>query len=160
MPEDVPMLDLWHIRHQRSAEWSPLDHIDKYLNYWLRRRLNKEVRNRLRAECPRPTMSHKVTNTHDFDTYMSNYMTTQGVYPRKGIKKGLKSDQDKLLDIVGPLTQALVLTDKAICQGCPLDPLIMWNWLQHCIYLLGIENPSLSSEHRRAVLLRIDPQLN
>lgn len=40
-PEGVPMLDLWLIHHPRSAEWSPPDHIDKYLTTWLRCLLDK-----------------------------------------------------------------------------------------------------------------------
>lgn len=158
-PEGIPMLVPRLIHHPRLVEWSPPDHINKYLTYWLRRLLDKEVHNRLRTECPRPIVSPKVTNTPDFDTFMSNYMLQQGRDPCKGIEKGLKSAQDKLLDVAGPLTQTLVLTDEAISQGSPLDPLIMWDWLQRFICPLGNATTSLSSKHRRTALLRFNPEL-
>lgn len=115
------MLDLRHIQHPRRMV--PRDHIDQYLTYWLRRPLDKEVCNKLRVECPTTSVSHKVSHTPEFDTLMSNYMIKQGRDPRKGIKKGLKNVQDKLLDESGPLTQALVLTDEALSQGTALDPI-------------------------------------
>lgn len=83
------------IHHPRSTKLSPPDHIDQYLTYWLRKPLDKEVRNKLRAECPRPTIAHKATNTPEFDSYMSTYMAKRGRDPRKGIKKDLKSTHDK-----------------------------------------------------------------
>lgn len=77
-PEGVHKLDPRLICHPRLAECSPPDHIDQYLTYWLRHPLDKEVRtvcNRLRAECLRPTVSHKVLNTHKLYSFLSNYVT-------------------------------------------------------------------------------------
>lgn len=90
---------------------------------------------------------------------MTNYMIKRGRDPRKGFEKGLKRVQDKLLDVAGPLTQALVITDGAIAQVSAPDPLILWDWLQRCICLLGNANSALSAERRHTVLLRFDPQL-
>lgn len=86
-------------------------------------------------------------------------MAKEGHDPCKGIEKGLKTAQDKLLDIARPLTQALVLTDEAISQGIPLDPMLIWDWRQQYVCLLGNVNSSLLAERRRAVLLRMDRQL-
>ncbi|KAM4705227.1 uncharacterized protein WCC33_010101 [Rhinophrynus dorsalis] len=44
------------IRHPRSAEWTPPDHIACYLQVWMRKALDKEVRNKHRAECSCPTI--------------------------------------------------------------------------------------------------------
>lgn len=97
--------------------------------------------------------------TPEFDSYMSIFMAKRGRDPRKDIEKGLKLAQDKLLDITGSLTQALVLTDEAITQGSPLDPMLIWNWLQCCICIVSNANSALLAERRRAVLLQMDPQI-
>lgn len=76
----------------------------------------------------------------------------------RALKKDSKAS-DKLLDVVGPLTQSEVITDEVISQGSPPDPLILWDRLQRCICLLGNADAALSAKRRHAVLLCIDPQL-
>lgn len=108
------MFDTKLIRHRRLAEWYPPDDIAKYLRSWIRKSLDKEAWNRLRAECRCPTIQEKVMNTPEFDTFISTYMIKQGRDPRKGIEKGLKAVQDNILDISGPLTQILANAHVAL----------------------------------------------
>lgn len=120
------MIDCRLIHHPRSAEWAPT-HIDQYLTYWVHRPLEKEVRNRLHAECPKPTIAHRVSNTPEFDSFMATHMdmAKQGRDPKKCIEKGLKTAQDKLLDVTSHLTQVLVLANEAISHKSTLDPLLI-----------------------------------
>ncbi|CAH2247773.1 Hypothetical predicted protein [Pelobates cultripes] len=61
-----PLFNPDKIKHPRSAEWV---WIAKYLEYWLRKLLDQTARNKLRAECPRPTLAKKkkVAQTLDLD---------------------------------------------------------------------------------------------
>lgn len=108
------MFDSKLIRHARSAEWPLPDDIANNLRSWIRKSLDKEVWNRLRAQCPFPTIQDKVMNTPEFDPFISTYMIKQGRDPRKRIEKGLKAVQDKILDIWGPLTQILANAHVAL----------------------------------------------
>ncbi|XP_053310209.1 uncharacterized protein LOC128472338 [Spea bombifrons] len=158
-PQGETLFDPRFIRHPRSAEWTPPDHIARYLQVWMRKALDKEVRNKLRAECPRPTIPGKVTATPEFDSFMVTYMNKKGRDPRRGLEKGLKSAQDKLLDVSGPMTQIFVLADEATAQNSPLDPGLIKDWVQRGLCLLGNANAAISAERRKAALLRIDPRL-
>ncbi|KAM4706231.1 uncharacterized protein WCC33_010951 [Rhinophrynus dorsalis] len=86
-------------------------------------------------------------------------MTRSGRDPRKGIEKGLKASQDKLLDILGPLAKILVFADQALEHGDSLDANAIREWAQRSICLLGNANAAISAERRKAALLRIDPKL-
>lgn len=123
------MFDPRLIRYHRSAEWSSPDQIAKYLVCWLHKPLDKEVQNRLSAKCPRHTVAHKINNTPDFDSFMYAYMNKQGSDPRKGTEKELRDTQDKLLDVSGPLTQAMVVVDNTITRYTPLDRYLVRDWL-------------------------------
>lgn len=107
----------------------------------LRKPLESEDYNCLRAECPRPTIPGKVSATPEFDSCMVTYMAAKGRDPRKDLEKGLRSAQDKLLDVSGPMTQIFVLADEAMQQATPLD---------HAPYGTGFREVSTS----RATLIR------
>ncbi|KAM4748800.1 LOW QUALITY PROTEIN: uncharacterized protein WCC33_006191 [Rhinophrynus dorsalis] len=88
---------------------------------------------------------------------MYTFMSKSGRDPRKGLERGLKLTQDKLLDITGPIAQ--ILADTALSTGTKLDPRAIREWAQRAICLLGNSNVAISSERRKAALLRIDPKL-
>ncbi|KAM8975554.1 uncharacterized protein RCH25_018841 [Pelodytes ibericus] len=154
-----PFFDPRTLRHPRSAEWSPPQHIADFLHYWLRRPLEKEVRQKLRAECPRPTLPDKVSATPDFDPTFVTFMMRNGKDPRKGLEQGLRSTQDKLLDISGPLTQLFLMADEALTEGSQIDPHLAREWAQRALCLLGNANTALSSERRKAALLKLDNKM-
>ncbi|KAM8977409.1 uncharacterized protein RCH25_044212 [Pelodytes ibericus] len=155
----VPLFDPHTLRHPRSAEWSPPQHIAEFLRYWLRRPLEKEVRQKLRAECTRPTLPDKVASTPEFDSLFVTFMMRNGKDPRKGLEQGLRSTQDKLLDISGPLTQIFLMADEALTDGTPMDPQLTREWAQRALCLLGNANTALSTERRKAALFKLDSKL-
>ncbi|XP_053315604.1 uncharacterized protein LOC128483427 [Spea bombifrons] len=146
------------MRHPRATEWAPPEHIALYIHKWLRKPLSKEVRNKLRAECPRPCIPDKVALTPELDPNVVALLSASR-YPRKGLEQGLKSAQDKILDLVGPITQILSLADKAYLQASPLDPKLVREWALRTVCLLGNANVAVATERRKAVLLRMDPRL-
>ncbi|KAM4698707.1 LOW QUALITY PROTEIN: uncharacterized protein WCC33_014241 [Rhinophrynus dorsalis] len=154
-----PLFDPRFLRHPKSSEWSLPDHLARYVHHWIRKPLEREVRNRLRAECPRPSLPDKVALTPEFDPTVLTFMSRSGRDPRKGIEKGLKTAQDKLLDVLGPLSQVLYFADLAMSDGSVLDAGAIREWAQRSICLLGNANVALSTERRKAALLRIDAKL-
>lgn len=65
----------------------------------------KEVRNRLRSEGSRPSLSRKVAYNPKLDLKMLTFLNKSGREPRRGLDKGWKGCQDRLLDVSGPLTK-------------------------------------------------------
>ncbi|KAJ1091282.1 hypothetical protein NDU88_004409 [Pleurodeles waltl] len=65
-PEDIV--------HPRSADWAPAQEVAEYLHGKLRRSFDKEVRNRLRAECPRLELPDKVVETPEIDASMLTFL--------------------------------------------------------------------------------------
>lgn len=57
------MFDPLMIKHPCSPEWTPSQHVAKYITFWLRREIPKEVRARLRSECPRPSLPDMISKT-------------------------------------------------------------------------------------------------
>ncbi|KAJ1163186.1 hypothetical protein NDU88_003649, partial [Pleurodeles waltl] len=57
---DSDMFEPEGIYHPRSSEWRPDHKVAEYVASKIRQPLDKEVRARLRAECPRPSLSDKV----------------------------------------------------------------------------------------------------
>ncbi|KAM8977567.1 uncharacterized protein RCH25_046737 [Pelodytes ibericus] len=154
-----PLFDPRTLHHPRSAEWSPPQHIAEFLRYWLRRPLEKEVRQKLRAECPRPTLPDKVSSTPEFDPTFATFIMKNGKDPRKGLEQGLRSTQDKLLDVSGPLTQFFLMADEALTEGSQIDPHLAREWAQRALCLLGNANTALSTERRKAALFKLDGKL-
>lgn len=74
LPQDsTGMLDLDEIVHPRSAAWTPGDKVAKFVAGRLRKPLEKEARGCLRAECPRPTLEHKVAHTPELDSKIATF---------------------------------------------------------------------------------------
>ncbi|KAM8939279.1 uncharacterized protein RCH25_052871 [Pelodytes ibericus] len=93
-------------------------------------------------------------------------MTRGGRDPRRGVEKGFRGVQDKLLDSIGPLSRILYLADDAFMRAEEFDTSTIRKWAhdirewgQRCFCLVGNTNVALSSERRKAALLRIDGKL-
>lgn len=72
------LFDPLYTCYPRSSDWTPPDHIARYMQIWLRKPLEREVRNCLRAECPHPTILDKISATPEFDNSMVKYMSSSG----------------------------------------------------------------------------------
>lgn len=104
-PQGEVMLDPLMIQHPLSPQWAPVEHVARYVRYWIRRAIPKDVRTRMRSECPRPSLGSKVAYTPELDQRMLPFINKSGKDPRRGLEKGLKGCQDRLLHILGPLTK-------------------------------------------------------
>ncbi|XP_044128788.1 uncharacterized protein LOC122922292 [Bufo gargarizans] len=158
-PSGIPLFDPDSLHHPRSAEWLPVAHVSDYLEHWVRRPLSKEARSKLRAECPRPLIPNKVCDTPSVDPKMTQFLAKTGWNPRKGLDSAIRSCQDKLLDIFGPLAKIFEMAESARADGSPIDPEELTGWIQRAICIAGSTNSSLAIERRKAILFKIDPKL-
>ncbi|KAJ1137884.1 hypothetical protein NDU88_004280 [Pleurodeles waltl] len=117
--EGVPMFDPSLIQHPNSAEWLPLDHVGDYISSRLRLPLDKQTRSKLKSECPRPSLDSNITATPSIDQSLISFFTKFGKDPRKGVDKAWTTCQDKLLDVVGPLTRIFDLAETARLEDSP-----------------------------------------
>ncbi|XP_056419479.1 uncharacterized protein LOC130360947 [Hyla sarda] len=147
------------ISHPRSGDWTPLPHVSQYVEFWARRSLERTNRNKLRAECPRPFIPKKVVTTPEVDPILSKYLAKSGKFPKKGIERSFKTIQDRVLDLLGPLTKILNLAEQAAATNQPVDLVQLRGWAQRAICLVGSANTACSTERRRSILMRLDPQL-
>ncbi|XP_069094160.1 uncharacterized protein [Pleurodeles waltl] len=145
--------------HPRSSEWHPDKRVADYVASKIRQPLEKEVRARLRAECPRPTLPDRVAATPDLDPKLCTFFGKYVKDPKKGIDRSWRGCQDKLLDVLGPLTQIIQLAEWAKRSNSPLPTDIMAGWAQRAVCLLGNANCALCAERRRSLLIKIDPKL-
>ncbi|XP_040298690.1 uncharacterized protein LOC121009547 [Bufo bufo] len=159
-PSGEPLFDPDSLHHPRSAEWLPLDHVSKYLEARVRCPLSKEARNKLRAECPRPIVPNRVCETPAVDPKITQFLTKSGWNPRKGLESALRSCQDKLLDIFGPLAKIFDLAEAAKAEDRQVEPLELREWVQRAICIAGNVNTSLAIERRKAILFKIEPKLS
>ncbi|XP_044130591.1 uncharacterized protein LOC122923810 [Bufo gargarizans] len=90
---------------------------------------------------------------------MTPFLAKTGWNPRKGLDSALKSCQDKLLDIFGPLAKIFEMAESARVDGSPVDPEELTGWIQRAICIAGSTNSSLAIERRKAILFKIDPKL-
>ncbi|KAJ1170232.1 hypothetical protein NDU88_002113 [Pleurodeles waltl] len=111
-PEDIV--------HPRSTSWAPPE-VALYMQDHIRASFDKEVRARLRAECPRPDLDGKVTDTPDIDPAMVTFLKKWAKDPKKGLDRAWRSCQDKLLDLSGPLAKILELAYVLIRNNDVLD---------------------------------------
>ncbi|XP_044142751.1 uncharacterized protein LOC122932427 [Bufo gargarizans] len=159
-PSGEPLFNPEELHHPRSAEWMPATHVAQYMEARIRNPLSKESRNKLRAECPRPLIPHKVCETPSVDPKMVQFLAKTGFNPRKGLDAALKAVQDKLLDITGPLAKIFDLAESAIAAGSQVDPIELRGWAQRAICVAGNTNTSLAIERRKAILIKIEPKLS
>ncbi|XP_056388928.1 uncharacterized protein LOC130283441 [Hyla sarda] len=148
------------ISHPRSGDWSPLPHVAQYIELWARKSLDRSSRNKLRAECPRPFIPNKVVATPEVDPILMKYLLKSGKFPKKGIERSFKTIQERILDLMGPLTKILNLAEHAAASDEPVDVRQLRGWAQRAICLAGTANTTCSVERRRSILMRLDPQLS
>ncbi|XP_078503595.1 uncharacterized protein LOC144762312 [Lissotriton helveticus] len=153
------MFDPNSIYRPRSSEWVPEKSTADYVAAKLRQPLSQDVRLRLRSECPRPSLPNRVAATPEIDPKLCTFFAKYVKDPKKGIDRSWKACQDKLLDVVGPLTKIIELAQRSKESGMPLPVDDVAGWAQRAICLLGNANCALSAERRRSLLLKIDPKL-
>ncbi|XP_069486881.1 uncharacterized protein [Ambystoma mexicanum] len=155
----VPFFDPALIQHPRSAEWQPSEEVSSFLQFWIRRPMAKEDRNKLRAECPRPLLADKVALAPEIDQSMAAFLSQKGKDPKKGVDKAWRSCQDRLLDILGPVTQIFEMAEEAASSNTPIDVDALRGWIQRTVCLLGNANASICRERRKSLLMRLDSKL-
>ncbi|KAJ1098944.1 hypothetical protein NDU88_004051 [Pleurodeles waltl] len=60
--------------HPRSSSWAPLSKVAEYVQAHIRHCFDKDVRSRLRSQCPRPDFPSKVTETPELDPTLVTYL--------------------------------------------------------------------------------------
>ncbi|KAJ1190952.1 hypothetical protein NDU88_000270 [Pleurodeles waltl] len=95
------------IIHPRSSSWTLPPEEVLYLQEHIRAGFDKDLRARLRAECPRPDLEGKVTKTPDTNPTMVTFMKKWAKDPKKGLNRAWRSCQDKILDLSRPLAEIL-----------------------------------------------------
>ncbi|XP_078520393.1 uncharacterized protein LOC144785284 [Lissotriton helveticus] len=157
--EGNPMFDPASIRHPNSTEWFPTPHVGEYISSNLRLPLDKSVRAKLKSECPKPSLPCHVTVTPSIDQPLLTFFSKFGKDPRRGVDKAWSTCQDKLLDVVGPLARVLDMVETARLDGSELNPEEISLWLQRSFCLLGNANAAIIHEHRKGLLIKLDPKL-
>ncbi|XP_056388255.1 uncharacterized protein LOC130283090 [Hyla sarda] len=160
------------ISHPRSGDWSPLPHVAQYVELWACKSLDRSSRNKLRAECPRPFIPNKVVATPEVDPILMKYLLKSGKFPKKGIERSFKTIQERILDLMGPLTKILNLAEHAAASEEPVDVRQLRGWAQRAICLAGhradqlpntiiprllLPTPFQWSNHPHSSLLVVDP---
>ncbi|XP_053310368.1 uncharacterized protein LOC128472509 [Spea bombifrons] len=158
-PQGEPLFDPDNLIHPRSADWFPTEHVAKYIAARVRHPLDKATRNKLKAECPRPTVPDLACNTPDVDPKIAQFLGKTGWRPKKGLDFSLRNCQDKVLDVLGPCARIFEMVEEAISGVTPLDLMSIRGWIQRAICLIGNANTALASERRRAILIKIEPKL-
>ncbi|XP_069100854.1 uncharacterized protein [Pleurodeles waltl] len=153
------MFDPGLIHHPNSTEWVPSNHVAKYILAKLRLPLDKQVRSRLRAECPRPSLPLHITDTPAIDPSLLTFFSNFGKDPRKGVDRAWALCQDKVLDLVGPLSRIFDLAESARTNDESIDPEELSLWIQRAFCLLGNANSAMTHERRKGLLLKLDPKL-
>ncbi|XP_056400317.1 uncharacterized protein LOC130362153 [Hyla sarda] len=157
--QGLPFFDPSQIVHPRSGEWTPNPEIEEFISYWIRKSLDSKDRNKLRAECPRPTLPLNAAQTPELDPILVRYIQKSGKNPKKGMDRNFKICQDKFLDLLGPLTKIMEITENAYNSGTMVDANTLRGWIQRAICLFGNINEAFCTERRRSILLKLDPQL-
>lgn len=148
-PESLP--------HCAWFKWTPKPRVAKYLVERMRTPLDKDVRNRLKEDCPRPYVEDRVTATPTLDPAVIN-IAQYIKDPKKGIDRSWRACQDKLLDITGPLAKILEMAETAKTAGELVDPTVLIGLAQRAICLLGNANCAVSVERRKSILMKLDPK--
>ncbi|CAH2248554.1 Hypothetical predicted protein [Pelobates cultripes] len=158
-PQGEPLFDPDTLQNPRSAEWFPTEHVARYIAARIRKPLDKATRNKLRAECPRPTVPDMASATPDIDPKVAQFLGKTGWKAKKGLDYSLRHCQDKVLDTLCPSAKIFELVEAALTEGTPLDLLAIRGWAQRSICLIGNANAALATERRKTILMKIEPKL-
>ncbi|KAJ1145127.1 hypothetical protein NDU88_011419 [Pleurodeles waltl] len=154
-----PMFDPGLIHHPNSTEWLPSEHVANYILAKLRLPLDKQVRAKLRSECPRPSLPLHITATPSIDPSLLTFFSKFGKDPRKGVDRAWALCQDKVLDLVSPLSRIFDLAESARINDESIDPEELSLWIQRAFCLLGNKNLVMTHERRKGLLLKLDLKL-
>ncbi|KAJ1099201.1 hypothetical protein NDU88_004305 [Pleurodeles waltl] len=138
-----PLFDPSFMVHPNSKEWYPSEHVADYVSFFLRHPLDKAARNKLKSECPRPSLPDNITATPVIDPNMLMFFSKFGKDPKKGVDRAWSGCQDKLLDLVGPLTRIFDLAEEAKMDSNPIDPEVLSNWAQRAILAQRVSGGSV-----------------
>ncbi|XP_056400569.1 uncharacterized protein LOC130294571 [Hyla sarda] len=147
------------ICHPRSGEWLPNSRIAEFLALRANKPLDRPSRSKLKAECPRPSLPNNSSATPELDPLLAKFLFKTGKNPKKGVDRSFKSCQDKLMDLLGPLSKIMDMADEASASNSTVDTETLKGWIQRAICLFGNANAALSTERKRSILMKIDPQL-
>ncbi|XP_056375992.1 uncharacterized protein LOC130291262 [Hyla sarda] len=147
------------ICHPRSGEWLPNQRIAEFLALRANKSLDRPSRSKLKAECPRPSLPNNASATPELDPLLAKFLFKTGKNPKKGVDRSFKSCQDKLMDLLGPLSKILDMADEASNSNTTVDTETLKGWIQRAICIFGNANSALSTERKRSILMKIDPQL-
>ena len=75
-PPKFLTFDPKEIVHPTSNLWLPPQEVADYVETHIQQGFDKDVRARLRAECPRPDLTSKVTDTPEVDPTLISYLKT------------------------------------------------------------------------------------
>ncbi|KAJ1099556.1 hypothetical protein NDU88_004656 [Pleurodeles waltl] len=145
--------------HRRSSLWMPPPEVTDYVESHIIHGFDKDVRSRLRSECPRPDFATKVTETPELDPTLVAFWKNSSKDPKKGKERACRGCQDKLLDVSGPLTKILEVGFQAKESDEAINPDVLGGWAPGALCFLGNANCAISSEHRRSILIKLDPKL-
>ncbi|KAJ1197479.1 hypothetical protein NDU88_001337 [Pleurodeles waltl] len=84
-PPKMLTFDPKEIVHPKSTNWVPLPKVTNYVQSHLRQGFDKEVRARLRSECPHPDLAGKVSDTLEVDLTMVTFIKKWAKDPKKGL---------------------------------------------------------------------------
>ncbi|KAJ1165844.1 hypothetical protein NDU88_006261 [Pleurodeles waltl] len=73
-----PLFDPSFMVHPNSKEWYPSEHVADYVSFFLRHPLDKTARNKLKSECPRPSLPDNITATPVIDPNMLMFFSKFG----------------------------------------------------------------------------------
>ncbi|CAH2222299.1 Hypothetical predicted protein [Pelobates cultripes] len=102
---DTTLFDPDNLRHPRSSEWEPSEHIAQNLALRVRKSLSQKGRNKLRAKCPIPIIPDAVAKNPKVDPQIVQFLAKTSWKPKKGLDHSLQNCQDKFLDTLGPVTK-------------------------------------------------------
>ncbi|KAJ1156547.1 hypothetical protein NDU88_009266 [Pleurodeles waltl] len=100
------------VKHLRSAEWWPMHHVAEYIKQKIRKPLERNKRNTMRAECSCPVIGEKDSMTPNLDLDLITYLLKLGRDPRKGLERSLKQCEDRLLDVLGTSARIFDMVEK------------------------------------------------
>ncbi|KAJ1134599.1 hypothetical protein NDU88_001050 [Pleurodeles waltl] len=95
----------------------------------------------------------------DLDERMATFLGKCLQHPKKDINQSWCAYQDKLLDLVGPLTHILGMAEDAKASWSLIPPEVISGWAQRAIIVLGDANRAISTERHYSLLIKIDPKL-
>ncbi|KAM8960766.1 uncharacterized protein RCH25_036533 [Pelodytes ibericus] len=130
-----------------------------YIASRVRKGLDKQTREKLRAECPRPNVPDAACKTPEVDPKVAQFLSRSGWKSRKGLDYSLRNCQDRILDTMGPLAKIFELAETALLEGTAIDPNTLRGWAQRAICFIGNANTAVASERRKAIMLKIEPKL-